>query len=109
MYLFLSGCSAIFAYLTGWPHIMKSLGYSEFDIGRSFIPQTIAFLCGGTVQRYLMKKYDARKALIVLLCVLSCSILSMLICFYVFHIHNICIIDSFLWCCSCLLLRTILW
>ncbi|MDR0228871.1 MAG: Bcr/CflA family multidrug efflux MFS transporter [Flavobacteriaceae bacterium] len=50
-------CSAaFFAWLTGSPFFLKEMGYSEGEIGFSFVPQTIAFLIGGFGYRTLSAK-----------------------------------------------------
>lgn len=43
-----AACSAgFFAWLTGSPFILESMGYSPNVIGLSYVPQTLAFLLGG--------------------------------------------------------------
>jgi Bcr/CflA subfamily drug resistance transporter len=55
-------CSAaFFAWLTGSPFFLKEMGYSEGEIGFSFVPQTIAFLIGGFGYRTLSAKIDGTK------------------------------------------------
>ncbi|MBY5992885.1 purine nucleoside transporter PunC [Ferrimonas balearica] len=54
--IFGAASAAFFAYLTGMPEIMASLGYDARQIGLSFVPQTIAFMLGG----YLGKRLVAR-------------------------------------------------
>lgn len=55
-------CSAaFFAWLTGSPFFLKEMGYSEAEIGFSFVPQTIAFLIGGFGYRTLSSKIDGTK------------------------------------------------
>jgi drug resistance transporter, Bcr/CflA subfamily len=55
--LIFAGCSAaFFAYLTGSPFVMSAMGYTESDIGLSYIPQTIAFIVGGYACRYALNK-----------------------------------------------------
>jgi len=52
-------CSAaFFAWLTGSPFFLKEMGYSESEIGFSFVPQTIAFLIGGFGYRTLSAKVN---------------------------------------------------
>lgn len=52
-------CSAaFFAWLTGSPFFLKEMGYSESEIGFSFVPQTIAFLIGGFGYRTLSSKVE---------------------------------------------------
>ncbi len=55
--IFGAASAAFFAYLTGMPEIMVSMGYDAKAIGLSFVPQTIAFMAGG----YLGKKWVARR------------------------------------------------
>ncbi|GAA5194802.1 purine nucleoside transporter PunC [Ferrimonas gelatinilytica] len=55
--IFGAASAAFFAYLTGMPEIMVSMGYDAKAIGLSFVPQTIAFMTGG----YLGKKWVARR------------------------------------------------
>ncbi|GAA4898028.1 purine nucleoside transporter PunC [Ferrimonas pelagia] len=55
--MFGAASAAFFAYLTGMPEIMASMGYDAKDIGLSFIPQTIAFMVGG----YIGKKQVAQR------------------------------------------------
>ncbi|MFV0575840.1 MAG: purine nucleoside transporter PunC [Vibrio sp.] len=54
--MFAMASAIFFAYLTGMPEIMTSMGYDAKDIGLSFIPQTIAFMTGG----YLGKRFVAK-------------------------------------------------
>ncbi|WP_158963571.1 purine nucleoside transporter PunC [Myroides fluvii] len=55
-------CSAaFFAWLTGSPFFLKEMGYSEGEIGFSFVPQTIAFLIGGFGYRTLAPRVDGTK------------------------------------------------
>ncbi|SHH29896.1 purine nucleoside transporter PunC [Ferrimonas marina] len=54
--IFGAASAAFFAYLTGMPEIMASMGYDAKAIGLSFVPQTIAFMLGG----YLGKRSVAR-------------------------------------------------
>ncbi|MDM1044608.1 Bcr/CflA family multidrug efflux MFS transporter [Myroides sp. 1354] len=55
-------CSAaFFAWLTGSPFFLKEMGYSEGEIGFSFVPQTIAFLIGGFGYRTLSSKVEGTK------------------------------------------------
>ncbi len=74
--LIFSGCSgAFFAWLTGSPFIMNSMGYTGTDIGLSYLPQTIAFIIGGYGCRTWLKKTDSRNLLpwIIALFTLSVS------------------------------------
>ena len=61
--MFAMASAAFFAYLTGMPEIMASLGYSAKDIGLSFIPQTIAFMGGGYLGKQAVKKLGDEKVL----------------------------------------------
>jgi Bcr/CflA subfamily drug resistance transporter len=62
--LIFSGCSAaFFAWLTGSPFIMNSMGYTGADIGLSYLPQTIAFIVGGYACRAWLKKADSHQIL----------------------------------------------
>lgn len=73
-------CSAgFFAWLTGSPFFLKELGYTESQIGMSFIPQTITFLAGGYGYRAVANKIDDKKAITWLLIIYSLSLLSILI------------------------------
>lgn len=72
-------CSAgFFAWLTGAPFFLKELGYSERQIGLSFVPQTIAFMSGGYGYRLISGRVDGRKVLPVLLIAYSLSMLTIL-------------------------------
>lgn len=46
--------SAYFCYLTASPFILNQMGYSTLFIGLSYIPQTVAFMCGGFISKKLM-------------------------------------------------------
>lgn len=52
---------AFFAWLTGSPFFLKEMGYSESEIGLSFVPQTIAFLVGGYGYRALSSKIEGNR------------------------------------------------
>ncbi|WP_086953374.1 purine nucleoside transporter PunC [Xenorhabdus innexi] len=55
--LIYASCSAgFFAWLTGSPTILNSMGYDATDIGLSYIPQTLAFMVGGYGCRILLEK-----------------------------------------------------
>lgn len=72
-------CSAaFFAWLTGSPFFLKELGYSEDQIGLSFIPQTIAFMLGGYGSRYSMNFISSRKLIPFLLVLFSISVFGVL-------------------------------
>tara|TARA_B100001094_G_scaffold331300_1_gene399159 strand:+ start:2397 stop:3611 length:1215 start_codon:yes stop_codon:yes gene_type:complete len=79
-YVFIfSGCSALFfAYLTGWPQIMKTFGFSENEIGLSFIPQTIMFILGGSLNKFLSERINSDKLLWSLLSLIFVSFTIML-------------------------------
>lgn len=65
--MFAMASACFFAYLTGMPEIMTSMGYDAKDIGLSFIPQTIAFMTGGYFgKRYVTKLGDAKVLKILL-------------------------------------------
>lgn len=72
--MFAMASACFFAYLTGMPEIMTSMGYDAKDIGLSFVPQTIAFMAGGYFsKRYVAKLGDSKvlKALLALFTVSS--------------------------------------
>lgn len=70
-----SACSAsFFAWLTGSPFILASLGLSPADIGLSYLPQTLTFLAGGFGCRMLMNRFSARQLLPWLLLLYAGSI-----------------------------------
>lgn len=55
-------CSAaFFAWLTGAPFFLAEMGYSESEIGLSFVPQTIGFLIGGYGYRFLSDRIEGVK------------------------------------------------
>ncbi|MGA2655330.1 MAG: Bcr/CflA family efflux MFS transporter [Gammaproteobacteria bacterium] len=45
---------AYFCYLTASPFILKQMGYDAMFIGLSYIPQTIAFMCGGFMSKKII-------------------------------------------------------
>lgn len=59
--------AAFFAWLTGSPFFLKEMGYTESEIGLSFVPQTLAFLVGGYGYRALSSKIEGNKILPYLL------------------------------------------
>ncbi|MDO6705467.1 purine nucleoside transporter PunC [Photobacterium sp. 1_MG-2023] len=63
MMIFAACSAAFFAYLTGSPFVMSSMGYSSEDIGLSYVPQTIAFLIGGYGCRALLGRTEGKKIL----------------------------------------------
>jgi len=70
-------CSAaFFAWLTGSPFFLKEMGYSESEIGFSFVPQTIAFLVGGFGYRTLSTKMEGTRLIPIFIAVFSISILA---------------------------------
>jgi len=76
--LIYAACSAaFFAWLTGSPFAMASLGYSGADIGLSYVPQTIAFIVGGYGCRMLLNKFEARQILPWLLKLFISSVVAM--------------------------------
>ncbi len=86
--LIFAGCSsAFFAWLTGSPFIMNSMGYSGTDIGLSYLPQTIAFILGGYGCRALLKKIDSHKILPWLVALFALSVSSIFI-LALFHSFN---------------------
>lgn len=73
-------CSAgFFAWLTGAPFFLIDLGYSEAEIGWSFVPQTIAFMLGGYGYRMLAKNINALKILPFLLFLYAISLVAILL------------------------------
>lgn len=77
IYAFCSG--SFFAWLTGSPFFLKELGYSESEIGFSFVPQTIAFMFGGYGYRFISGRISGDKLMPWLLLLYSISLLSILI------------------------------
>lgn len=78
--LIYAACSAaFFAWLTGSPFAMASLGYSGADIGLSYVPQTIAFIVGGYGCRMLLNKFEPRQILPWLLKLFISSVVAMFI------------------------------
>ena len=68
-------CSAaFFAWLTGSPFFLKEMGYSEGEIGFSFVPQTIAFLIGGFGYRTLSSKVEGTKLIAYFVTLFSVAI-----------------------------------
>lgn len=68
-------CSAaFFAWLTGAPFFLKSLGYDATEIGFSFIPQTITFMVGGYGLRLALNKIEGKKILPFVLLIYAVSI-----------------------------------
>lgn len=78
--LIYAACSAsFFAWLTGSPFILGSLGMSPGDIGLSYVPQTLAFLIGGYGCRTLLKHTEGASLLPWLLAVYTLSIVAFFI------------------------------
>ncbi|MCC8378298.1 MULTISPECIES: purine nucleoside transporter PunC [unclassified Xenorhabdus] len=66
--LIYASCSAgFFAWLTGSPTILNSMGYDATDIGLSYIPQTLAFMVGGYGCRILLEKVKSETIFPILL------------------------------------------
>ncbi len=85
-----SACSAaFFAWLTGSPFVMTSMGYSGADIGLSFLPQTIAFIIGGYSCRILLNKLEPKQILPWLLKQFIVSVIVMFIVATSFNINSI--------------------
>jgi Bcr/CflA subfamily drug resistance transporter len=55
--------SAYFCYLTESPFVLKNLGFSAYIIGFFYIPQTIAFMIGGFISKWLVDKFGTHKTL----------------------------------------------
>ncbi len=75
--IFGAASAAFFAYLTGMPEIMASLGYDASQIGLSFVPQTIAFMAGGYFGKRLVSRHGdgaVLKGLLMLFTVASAVI-----------------------------------
>ncbi|ERJ60010.1 purine nucleoside transporter PunC [Sphingobacterium paucimobilis] len=73
-------CSgAFFAWLTGSPFFLKELGYSEAQIGFSFVPQTIAFMLGGYGYRALSDRIPGKRILPYLLALYSVAVIGVLV------------------------------
>ncbi|MBY6017403.1 Bcr/CflA family multidrug efflux MFS transporter [Halomonas denitrificans] len=75
--MFGSASAAFFAYLTGLPEIMASMGYDASQIGLSFVPQTIAFMAGGYFGKRLVSRCGADTVLkgLLMLFVVSCAMI----------------------------------
>lgn len=73
-------CSAgFFAWLTGAPFFLKELGLNETEIGLSFVPQTITFMVGGYLYRWMSSKIEGKKLLPGLLILYAGAIVSVLL------------------------------
>lgn len=77
MLIFAACSAAFFAYLTGSPFIMASMGYSGGDIGLSYLPQTVGFIIGGYGCRALLVRFSAKQLLPWLLQLFALSIIVM--------------------------------
>lgn len=74
-----AACSGVFfAWLTGAPFFLIDLGYTEEQIGWSFVPQTISFLIGGYGYRFVSDRVDGLKILPPLLHLTAISLLALL-------------------------------
>lgn len=71
--------AGFFAWLTGCPFFLKELGYSESEIGLSFVPQTIAFMAGGYGYRLLANKIDGKRYLPYLVTLYSVCMVTLLL------------------------------
>jgi Bcr/CflA subfamily drug resistance transporter len=63
MIIYAACSAAFFAWLTGSPFAMSTMGYSGTDIGLSYLPQTIAFIAGGYSCRTLLNRYSSEQIL----------------------------------------------
>lgn len=78
--LIYAACSAsFFAWLTGSPFILATLGMSPEEIGLSYVPQTLAFLLGGYGCRVLLKHTEGSSLLPWLLSLYTLSIVAFFI------------------------------
>ena len=85
-----SACSAaFFAWLTGSPFAMTSMGYSGADIGLSYLPQTVAFIAGGYSYRLLLNKLESQQILPWLLKLFIVSVIVMFVVATSFNISSI--------------------
>ncbi len=78
MLLSAAASATFFAWLTGSPFVMNSMGYSHNEIGLWYIPQTIAFIVGGYTCKSLLEKYKDSQILpvFILLSVVSILLIS---------------------------------
>ncbi|MFA6036508.1 MAG: Bcr/CflA family efflux MFS transporter [Legionellales bacterium] len=51
---------AYFCYLTASPFILSKMGYSAMYIGLSYVPQTVAFMCGGFISKKLIDYFGPK-------------------------------------------------
>lgn len=73
--LIYAACSAsFFAWLTGSPFILSTMGYGPDIIGLSYVPQTIAFLAGGYGCRAALQKWQGQQLLPWLLSAYALSV-----------------------------------
>lgn len=77
IYAFCSG--AFFAWLTGSPFFLKELGYSEGQIGFSFVPQTIAFMAGGYGYRAISDRIEGKRLVAFLLALYAIAVTAVLV------------------------------
>ena len=68
-----------FAYLTLWPTIMESFGYSPERLGQSFIPQTLMFMLGGFLSARWSRTLGAKKTQTILMSVMVASIATIVV------------------------------
>ena len=68
-----------FGYLTLWPTIMESFGYSPEQLGQSFIPQTLMFMFGGFLSARLVRTHGASKTQTILMTVMLLSIATIVV------------------------------
>lgn len=72
-----AACSAsFFAWLTGSPFILSTLGYGPTAIGLSYVPQTIAFLLGGYGCRAALQRWQGARLLPWLLALFALSVVA---------------------------------
>ncbi len=79
MLIFAACSAAFFAYLTGSPFIMTTMGYSGADIGLSYLPQTVAFLVGGYGCRSLLIRFSAKQLLPWLITLFITTVVTMFV------------------------------
>lgn len=73
-----AACSAgFFAWLTGSPFILGSMGYTPNDIGLSYVPQTLAFLLGGFGCRSALSRTNGNTLLPWLLVMYAVSMVAL--------------------------------
>ncbi|USD38993.1 Bcr/CflA family multidrug efflux MFS transporter [Ferrimonas sp. SCSIO 43195] len=77
--IYSAGSAAFFAFLTGLPKVMTSLGYGAGDIAGVFIPQTLAFMAGGYLGKRAVEKCGDAWVLKQLLLVFALASLILLV------------------------------